>query len=195
MAKNWKRLPPFEGSQKIKYDNLLKHFSRYKNNIFVETGTHHGNGLYTALLSGYKKCYSIEIQSDLYSKALERFENEIQKNIVSLVLGNSEIEFKKIVDAIDEQATFWLDAHLSKNYGEKLAKNCPTIEELETIKTHHIKTHTILIDDLTCFGKKTHDNIALIEVTDKILEINNKYKFDYLDTDRKKDVLVAYIDE
>jgi hypothetical protein len=51
----------------------------------------------------------------------------------------------KIKD-IDSKITFWLDSHWSgtPDVGCDLVTICPVLEELEQIKQHSIKTHTII---------------------------------------------------
>ena len=178
---------------KVYYDNLLDHFKKYKNKLFVESGTFLGNGLKCALNAGFEKCYTIEIHPYLYEKAQQRFENEIKESKVISYLGDSEKLLSIVVKDLTEPATFWLDAHVSSQYGTKLAKNCPILEELEMIKYHFIKNHTLLIDDLNCFGRPKHDKITLDQVKNKILEINSNYKFEFLDAARPANILAAFV--
>lgn len=189
----WEQTENFEGDVKVYYDNLSKHFNRFSNKIFVESGTFLGNGLKCALNAGFEKCYTVEIHSHLYEKAQLRFKDEINQGRVFSYLGDSEKILPKIINQITDQATFWLDAHISSQYGKKLAKNCPIIEELQTINSHYIKTHTLLIDDLNCFGRPAHDRITIEQVKNKILEINSNYKFEFLDAARPQNILVAYV--
>ncbi len=189
----WEKTENFDGDVKVYYDNLLSHFKKFKNKLFVESGTFLGNGLKCALDAGFEKCYTIEIHPHLYEKAQLRFENEIKNSRVISYLGDSEKLLPKVVNDLTDPTTFWLDAHISSQYGKKLAKNCPIIEELETIKSHFIKTHTLLIDDLNCFGRPAHDRITLDQVKNKILEINPNYKFELLDAARPQNILAAYV--
>lgn len=189
----WEQTENFTGDVKVYYDNLTAHLSKYKNDIFVESGTFLGNGLKCALDSGYLKCYSIEIHEFLYKKAVARFANEIASNRVQLLFGNSEVLLSEVVKQLDRPATFWLDAHISSQYGKKLAKNCPIIEELDSIDRSRIKTHTLLIDDLNCFGRPAHDRITVDQVKERISKINSSYKFDFLDAARPQNILVAYV--
>lgn len=189
----WEKTEDFEGKVKVYYDNLRAHLMRFKNKIFVESGTYLGNGLRCALEAGFDTCHSVEIHQHLYEKAKERFSREIENGKVYLYLGDSGKIFDSIIERLSEPTTFWLDAHISANYGEKLAKNCPIIEELESIKRSSIKTHTILIDDLNSFGKEAHDFIRLEQVKKYINLINPAYKFEFLDAAAPKNILAAYI--
>lgn len=189
----WLRTENFEGYVKVYYDNLLQHFSRFRNDYFVETGTHLGNGLKTALDAGHVKCYTIEIHRHLYEDACKRFATEIQQGQVQCHLGDSAVILPQIIQTLTAQTTFWLDAHISSNYGEKLAKNCPIFEELAAIDQSPIKTHTIIIDDVSCFDQKAHDNIPLAMVKQHIKRINPAYQFELLDAHIPGNILVAYI--
>lgn len=189
----WEATDNFTGEVKVYYDNLYRHLLKFPNNIFVETGTYIGNGLMTAIKAGFEKCYSIEIHSHLYDQACKRFSQEIEQGLVHLRYGNSETLFPEILQLVDQPATFWLDAHISSQYGEKLAKNCPIMEELTALKNHPIKTHTILIDDLNCFNNEMHDNIDIDQVGYLIKSINPSYKFDLLNAHIPNNILVAYL--
>lgn len=189
----WEQTENFQGDVKVYYDNLLTHFKKYKNKLFVESGTFLGNGLQCAIDAGFEKCFTIEIHPYLYEKAQTRFYREIKSGQVVSYLGDSEKLLPAVVRDLNDTATFWLDAHISSQYGEKLAKNCPIIGELETIKSHFIKNHTLLIDDLNCFGRPAHDRITVDQVKAKILEINPEYKFELLDAARPQNILAAYV--
>jgi hypothetical protein len=189
----WEATENFEGPVKTYYDNLQSHLNRFKNDVFVETGTYIGNGLKCAVNAGFSKCYSIEIHKYLHDRAKVRFADEIATGQVELYNGDSSILFKEIVDKLTAPATFWLDAHISAQYGEKLAKNCPVMDELECLLNHPIKTHTILIDDLNCFDNAAHDNIPLAEVLIKLREINPEYKFEFVDAAMPQNILVAHV--
>ena len=161
--------------------------------MFVETGTLVGNGLWCALQAGFDKCYSIEIQPHQWQAACGRFAKEIQQGRVELVLGDSGEKLGDIVSRIEAPALFWLDAHLSQNYGEKLAKNCPALEELDAIDQSPIKNHVILIDDVACFDNQAHDNIPLASIKHRILTMNSAYEFEQLDAVLPGNVLAAWV--
>jgi hypothetical protein len=157
-------------------------FGRYPNRIFVETGSQEGFAIQQALDEGFKVAHSIEIEPSYYAKVWHRFKDNPN---VHLFLGDSGVMLEVIMRLIDEPVTFWLDAHVG-------AESTPIMKELEIIKNHHIKTHSILIDDLRDW--KTHVNGVNVEMfKEKLLEINPDYTL-VLDAGRfPKDVLVAYI--
>lgn len=191
----WLRTTNFEGPVKQYYDNLATHFARFGRKIFIETGTHLGNGLQCALDTGHNKCYTIEIHEYLYSDACARFQDQIAKGVVECFWGDSAQVLPDIVARLTEPALFWIDAHISGNYGDKIAeKNCPIYEELEAIAASDIRTHTLMIDDLACFDKPVHDNIPLQAVQERIRRINPAYRFEYLDSHLPGNIMVAYIE-
>ena len=97
-----------------------------------------------------------------------------------LFLGDSGEKLASIIASIDEPITFWLDAH-NDNELLEFGKNTPILRELEAIKSHPIKTHTLLIDDVRLFNTTTFDNIALSTILRKIYEINPKYRITFED--------------
>jgi len=177
--------------------------SRFNNNrVFIETGTYLGDGVQRALDSGYKAVISIELDKKRYENAKKRFSNN--KN-VRIIHGNSGTALPKLLKKVKEPCTFWLDAHYC---GEPLSQGieiadkwCPMNEELEAINNHHIKTHTILIDDMRCIelnhiDKKTNKPVGFpgkVNLLKKINNINPNYKIEYLDGVIPNDVLVAHI--
>lgn len=153
-------------------------FSKNKGNhkIFIETGTFEGDGILTAFGFDFEKYYSIEIQPQNYEIAMNKWKH---KDNVKLYLGATADRLQEILYEIQEPAFFWLDAHFHDA--------SPTYRELEMIKAHPIKTHTILIDDISLYFDKNH-----IEKT--ILDINPNYIISYEPTWRDpKEILVAKI--
>jgi len=157
-------------------------FKKYSNPIFVETGTHYGLGIKQALNEGFQKIYSIELDVKLCARAIKMFDDN---NGVHNWLGDSGVKLQELLKEINEPVTFWLDAH----YGDTVS---PLLKELDAIKSHHIKTHTILIDDLRDWkvDKIGFDTSVLKE---KLLEINKDYKFAFENGHIPNDILAAYI--
>ena len=83
----------------------LEMIKRYKSNIFVETGTCDGAATMLAVLAGYEKIYSIEIDAEKQDVNRENFKSYPQ---VELITGDSLTELRKIVPLLSKQATFWL---------------------------------------------------------------------------------------
>ena len=170
-------------------ENVLK---KYYNELFVETGTYLGDSVELALNVGFKKIISVEIDSELQEKNYQKFKKEIDEEIVELIIGDTSELMDDIVNKINKQATFWLDAHV--DLGKCGIKKCPIFDELESISKSPIKTHTILIDDLRCFGRGLWgEGIDLVSVKEKLLSINKDYKFNLEDGHIPNDILVDYI--
>ncbi len=156
--------------------------SRYNNNkIFIETGTFMGEGVITALKCGFKNIYSIEIAPRYYAMAVFNF---LTCGNVRVIHGDSAEWILLLLKKINIPVTFWLDAH---------TPGCPLMKELEAIKKHKIKTHTILIDDRRNFGQvKEMKEIKEDEVIAELKSINHKYKFTYESTKfGKNDIIIA----
>ena len=147
-------------NQKEKYDRLLEHFVSNKNTIFVEGGTSLGWGTATAIQAGFEKIYTIELLKNLFEDTQKMFSKEIKSGKVVTINGDTQTVLGQILEEVNQPATFWLDAHFGKKYkGEK--PRCPLLAELDVIKQHTVKTHTLLIDDMRLFGKAAHDFITI----------------------------------
>jgi len=168
---------------------------RYKNDYFVETGSFKGDTIDIVNKSGlFKNIYSIEYSKEYYDAVCNRFKDS--KNIM-IFNGTSKTDLWEIIRNIHTPITFWLDAHWT---GSQVANEdpvliCPILDELEQIKKHPIKTHTIMVDDMRLMnGRDFPVNIA--NILNKILEINPNYKFlGYNDSECEGDILVAFIEQ
>lgn len=147
-------------------------FFDFMNPYFVETGTYVGNGVQQALIAGFREIRTIELDAKCHLFCVERF---AQLPNVKIHKGSSSTDLWKLIEDIDQPITFWLDAHVyppRKDGG----KNCPLLEELDQIKRHPIKTHTILIDDMHCCGSEAFDFLTIEDLKNKLLEINENYQ-------------------
>jgi hypothetical protein len=181
---------------------FINELFKYINNVFLETGTFKGDTLFNIAnnkLCSPEKIISLELSDIFYDNCLKRFKNN--SNIV-LYKANSKYDLYNIIQDIDQPITFWLDSHWSgtPNVGCDTETVCPIIEELEQIKQHYIKTHTIMIDDIRLMNnsniKEQGFPITLDQIIKIIYEINPKYTIKYYDDyTSSKDILVAYIDK
>jgi len=165
---------------------------KYKNDIFVETGTLWGEAVEVALECGFKKIYSMEIDPEKVKFNKKKFSKEIKNGIVEIVEGDTFKIFKNVIAKVDAPATFWLDAHWD---GDVLGEyKCPLPFELEALLNHPIKTHTLLVDDRRIFGQigsnwgKDLDEELLIEA---IMDINSDYQISFDDGCVPDDIIVA----
>jgi hypothetical protein len=175
----------------------LKHevLQKYKNDIFVETGTLWGDAVQVALDCGFKKIYSIELDPQKVKVNSERFENEIKSGVVTIIEGDTFKVFSRVLKKVTSQATFWLDAHWDG--GPVGQYKCPLPFELKALLKHPIKTHTLLIDDRRLFGEigsnwgEGLDEKVLIE---SIIKINPDYKISFEDGCIPNDIIVAKVE-
>lgn len=151
----------------VKQDHPLTRkelFSKYKlnNKIFFETGTHKGDSVQTALDLNFDKILSVELIHGLFNQCCYRFIDEPK---VELFYGNSNDKMSEMLDLVDSQTLFWLDGHV-----DGINADC-LWDELEHIKNHNIKTHTIIVDDIPLYFEDGE------KVKSKLLEINPNYQF------------------
>lgn len=161
-------------------------FAKYPNRVFIETGSLFGDGIQQALDEGFKCVYSIELLPEYYQQCLERFKDRPE---VHIILGDSGKLLGALLSIIDEPVTFWLDGHIG-------AESTPLLKELEAIRQHPIKTHTIIVDDMRDWKIKINGvNPPMIQ--EALLKINPDYKIVFEDgfTKRitKDDIMVATI--
>ena len=160
--------------------------AKYKKDIdiFIETGTLFGDGIDCALDCGFTYIHSTEISKNLYDKVSRKYNSQH----IHLYNGDSPVILNNILKYLNWKCLFWLDAHYSGGQTSMSDKKCPILDELNEIKKHPIKEHTILIDDVRLFGTEAHDFIEIEEITDLILSINPNYKFIY-----ENDILIAEV--
>lgn len=169
--------------------------SRYRNLVFVETGSFIGDGIQAALDAGFKDVHSIELSPKYYDYCRVRFAMNLGLK-VKLYLGDSTKALAWVIASIVTPITFWLDGH---HCGDDTAfgdKSSPLMEELESIANHSIKTHTILIDDLRIWNSRDPIyGFGFDEIKAKIKAINPDYRIIQEDSARfKGDILAATIE-
>jgi hypothetical protein len=165
---------------------------KYPNDIFVETGTLYGDAVKLAVLCGFKKIYSIEINPDLVRSNRLQFANLIEQGLVEIIEGDTSIIFPELVSRLDGRTTFWLDAHWDG--GPMGTVKCPLPMELEAIQSHSIKNHTIMIDDRRCFGIGNWGaGIVESEIIAKVKDINSLYEIAYENGCIPDDIITAVI--
>lgn len=173
-------MPPKEG------------FERFPNYYFVETGTFGGQGIRLALRAQFPEIHSVELDTKLHSEALSQFR---AAHNVRIWHGNSGTMLYDVIKDLDKPITFWLDAH--NGVYDPRGNNTPILQELDQIKKHHIKTHTILIDDMHCCNAPLFDYITKDMLREKLLEINPEYTVTYVDGGQDGEypdnIMVAYV--
>lgn len=146
-------------------------FYRHPNRYFVETGSQGGEGVQKALNAGFQIIHTFDIDPICIKDCNNRFPDDPRVHIWFLDSGK---HLYNIIKDIDEPITFWLDGHNGWPDPDG-GKNTPLMEELEQIKWHKIKNHTIIIDDLHCCNTALFDFLTLGDIIKKVLEINPDY--------------------
>ncbi|HSX13418.1 MAG TPA: hypothetical protein VLE96_03250 [Chlamydiales bacterium] len=170
-------------------------FRDYVKGCFVETGSEWGNAIQKALDAGFRVIHSLEVAPNRAAHCKERYKNYPNVHVWN---KDSSTELWDVISTIHEPATFWLDAHYP---GESPlgGNNTALMGELEQIKRHPIKTHTIMIDDLHCCGTALFDHHTKEEIIQKVLEINPNYTISFIpggeDGTFLGNILVAFIKE
>lgn len=165
----------------IKINIIDKFQSKFGSTTFIETGTFLGD-MIEAQKSNFERLHSIELSEELYQKAAERFE---KNNEITIHQGDSGKVLKEIVNNLNQQALFWLDGHYSGGETALGDKECPVLEELESIFGGEIKNHVILIDDARLF-KGAKDYPTIEEIGKVISDYNSKYVVKV-----KNDIIIA----
>ena len=70
--------------------------SKYKNDIFVETGTLWGEAIEVAIECGFKKIYSMEIDPEKIKFNKKKFKKEIKEGTVEIIEGDTFKIFKDV---------------------------------------------------------------------------------------------------
>lgn len=144
----------------VKRSIIRSYLRNYGLEIFVETGTHHGDTLAEIALDRKIRAISIELADDLFNAAAHRFKN--YQN-VELLHGDSGQLMPSVIAELDGPALFWLDGHYSGESTAKSTLETPVSAELSAIFESKIVGHVILIDDLHCFNG-SHDYPHLDEL-------------------------------
>ncbi len=135
----------------------------------VETGTCLGYST-SSLKNHFKQVHTIELNEELYHKAVEKFKND--KNVICHQ-GDSKQVLKELIPKLEGKVIFFLDAHWSgdndvdweksnwKGYGvetsycgdESTGQNqVPLLEEIELIVENFKGECLIYVDDADKFG-------------------------------------------
>jgi len=161
----------------ITADTLRKHKT---GPWFIETGCEHGNGIQAALDAGFSAVLSIELSQSSVKRAQERFLGKP----VTIVCGSSAILLPESLKDINFPVTFWLDAH-PENWS-------PVLLELDALRRHHIRTHTILIDDRRLMHGAWKE-ITEDKVRAALLAVNPDYEITLDYGVQEDDIIVAKV--
>lgn len=153
----------------VKQSTIVKYQQRTGSRVLIETGTYLGDMIF-AQLNNFDRIYSIELSRELYDRGLKRFRGEPK---VTLLNGDSGVRIDEIISALKEKAIFWLDGHYSGGITAQGGKDCPVMEELQSIVKSTFD-HTILIDDARLFNGQ-NDYPTLNEIRNFFKHHKKKY--------------------
>lgn len=137
----------------VKYEVILR--NGVPNATWVETGTYKGDTSALLALSS-KKVYTIEPAEQLFLDARARFQDTPNVEVIN---GLSEQVFPSLLPTLSGSVNFWLDGHYSTGVTYQGPKDCPLIEELESIEKNikNFSQVVILIDDVRyCANPEVH---------------------------------------
>ena len=174
----------------------MKHYFRpYRDSsIFIETGAAVGDGIIGALNAGFPTIHSIELSDHYYTLCKKIFAEE---DSVHIHLGNSLRVLPRLLEQINEKCTFWLDAHWCGGATAGSLDRIVLMDELKIIASHHIKEHTILIDDIRLVRDKNMEwknfSYCVCDLEEFIHTINPNYKITYAYGEVQDDILIARV--
>ncbi len=186
----------------VKADIFPHTLDKYTNQVFVCTGIASGEIFARAIevncsTNAFSEIYGVEENLMLVNHSqqfvIPKYINDYKPKNIDLhrvYHSNSVTDLANIISTIDKPITFVLASQFPDWVNPE--KNNYILQELDQIKKHHIKEHTILIDYIY-FG-----NISLESMKNKLLEINADYKFKlenggYIGKEENA-VLVAYLE-
>lgn len=141
------------GHRRFGAPNLLKrrtirdYARRYGIETLVETGTYRGDTIWAAR-RWFREIHSIELQPDLYRRAVDRFASYPH---VRLSEGDSGDVLPGVVSGLTAPALFWLDGHWSGGLTARGERDTPVKIELRTVLGDTRFPHVVLIDDARHF--------------------------------------------
>ena len=167
----------------------MPRIEKFKNKTsnFIETGSYLGDGIQLAIDSGFDNIYSIELSDEYYNHCSIRFSGNDK---VKLIKGDSYYELDNLINESNEIFTYWLDGHYSGGNTGFGILEFPIMNELESILKSGVSGEIIYIDDMRIL-RDYSDSIN----ENKIIELINKYKIDYIISYEKsihdeKDIIV-----
>ena len=163
---------PVPASGIYKWKILKKQAEKHNLKTFIETGTA-GGGTVRKLEKYFGKLYTIELDPTLYQQGKARSPADSK---ITFLEGDSGSVLKKLLPDITAPALFWLDAHYSGDGTAKASLETPVIQELQSIFSHPIKKHVIVIDDMREFNG-THDYPVLSDFKEFIAKEAPEYCF------------------
>jgi hypothetical protein len=151
---------------------LLDIAKKYKSPVWLATVLDQGDVLQTGIDAEYAYVVGVTTDKGDYQWCRQRFDGLSQ---IRLFYGPDMVLFEVIKDII-QPVTFCLDSR---------SDPAPAlIQELGVLKHHRIKSHTIIIRNVSLFGKPESGGIGWPQVQEVLRRINDRYRFtEYLEDD------------
>ena len=146
-------------------DEVLR-FSKWKSNVFIETGTYLGETI-SNVVNNFDTVYSIELSSNYAQKAIEKFKNNAK---VKIIQGDSSVVIGDLADKVNDSVFFWLDGHWSSGDTARGDLDCPLLEEVKQINNKYKNKCILAIDDVRLFGTNITEDWSNI-TRDSVLNI------------------------
>jgi hypothetical protein len=161
----WKlRITPVRSPHLLKERAVREYGAKYGLRILIESGTYYGE-MVAAMKRHFEKVYSIEYDPILAREATRKFERDSRIRIIE---GDSARVLPELLKSIAQPALFWLDAGY---WGwENLQRDPQRLSiEVESILTHPVKGHVILMDDARCLNGE-NGALTLAEFESRLLD-------------------------
>ena len=177
----------------------LEVLKKYMGQVFIETGTYDASGTLVAVEAGFPTIITMEICPRLFWFSRKRLYGI---DSVTALIGDSAVLLPGVLEDVQVQITFWLDAHQPQDNTQGPPRgsqrgytwsNSPLRIELLAIAKHPIKNHFILVDDVDLMGTGHLDGATLDEVKNMILAINPGYQFALENGNGPGTVLAAFV--
>jgi hypothetical protein len=145
--------------------SLLDIAKRFKSPVWLATVLEQGDVLQTGIDANYAYVVGVTTEKGDGNWCRERFSGIPS---VSIFYGPDMVLFE-VIAGILQPVTFCLDSR---------SEPAPAlIQELGVLKHHRIKTHTIIIRNVSLFGTEASGRIEWPQVREVLRRINDRYRF------------------
>ena len=150
-------------------------FAAYPNTHFIATGIRQKETIRKAIRAQFPVIHALETNPRYLAESRAIY---LKHSEVHIWNKNSATQLWDVIFRINKTITFWLDGR-TPVIVPKSGQNSFLMQELEQIRRHPIKTHTILIDDRHVMGTAHFDGITEQQIIQKLYEINPNYTISY----------------
>jgi hypothetical protein len=166
-------LPP---PPEVKQRTIREYARRFALTDLVETGTYAGRTV-EACSGMFRRITSIELDPALFAAARARF---ARHRHIRILQGDSAEVLPRVLAEIAAPTLFWLDGHYSGGITARATLETPIRAELDSILSHAVDGHVVLIDDARCFDGR-NDYPTIDELADVVRRADPAYRFEVRD--------------